>query len=373
MDVSISIIGAGVIGLAVAQRLSKSHNNLFILEKNAGFGQETSSRNSEVIHSGIYYPESSLKAKLCVEGNQLLYKYCQERDIPHKKCGKLIVATSEKDVEKLLALNKQAEINKVKGVELIDQRQILKLEPNISAKFALHVSSTGIIDSHILMEKLLADSLENGAEIAYQSELVGIAKIKGGYKLKIKESEGTLFEFTSENVINCAGLNASFISKISGMDLPEYKTYFCKGEYFRIAPPKNKLVSRLIYPLPFKNLKGLGIHATIDLGGGLKLGPNTTYLNNNVVDYRVDPNNKELFYKAAKKYLPFLEADDLSPDMAGIRPKLQAPGEQIKDFLIHHETSKGYPGFINLIGIESPGLTSSMAIAKYVSKLIQNK
>ena len=370
MDVEICIIGAGVIGLAIARKLSESHKNVFILEKNNKFGQETSSRNSEVIHSGIYYTPGSLKAKLCVEGNDLLYEYAAKKSIPFLKCGKLIVSTDEKENKQLLNLLENGKSNGLSGIELIEAAGVHKLEPNICALQALHLPQTGIIDSHLLMQHLLGDAILNGCEISYLSNVIGIKKIYNGYLISIEDEKGQFYSFTSSTIINCAGLESYNISKLAGLDDPSYQLSYCKGEYFRVRPPKNKMLSRLIYPLPPQGHEGLGVHATLELDGGLKLGPNAIYLDQNVYDYSVEARNNQAFYNSAKKYLPFLELEDLSPEMAGIRPKLQAKGEATKDFVIKNEYEKGFLNFINLIGIESPGLTASMAIAKYTESII---
>ena len=373
MDVNICIVGAGVVGLAVARELSFAQKGIFILEKNEKFGQEISSRNSEVIHSGLYYPTGSLKAQLCVRGNRMIYDYCKEKKIKHQTCGKLIVCQKTDSEQKLTALRKQATLNKVETMYLSKKESIEALEPHIQAHKAHWVPSTGIIDSHGLMQQLLFDGQENGVEVAYDSKVTDIVPLTGGYRIRIQSREDKPFTFTSKWLINCAGLGAGEIAKMAGIWDETYQLYFCKGEYFRVAPPKNRLISRLIYPLPDPRLEGLGIHATIELDGGVKLGPNALYLNEAVPDYKVDAGHRDLFYTAASKYLPFLEPGDLSPDMAGIRPKLQARGSPTRDFIIQHETTRGLPGLIDLIGIESPGLTASMAIAEYVHSLIKKQ
>lgn len=371
MDVNITIIGSGVIGLAIASHLSTHYTDIFVIEKNKRFGQETSSRNSEVIHSGIYYPEGSLKAKLCVRGRELLYKTCREENISYNKCGKLIVATNEDELDPLYALQKKALKNNVHDVQILNADQVRELEPNISAIKALYSPSTGIIDSHELMKHFEKKSILNGVDFVYNSEVEDISKQENGYLVNLKDADNNPFSFTSSVIINCAGLESDKISNMVGRRDESYRIYFCKGEYFRINPPKNRLVNRLVYPVPGSKLVGLGIHSTIDLSGGLKLGPSAFYLNENIYDYSVDSNNSFDFYNSAKKFLPFLEHNDLSPDMAGIRPKIQAPGSETKDFIIRNETDNGFNNFINLIGIESPGLTSCMAISEYVETLIK--
>lgn len=372
MDACITIIGAGVIGLAVAEELSSRHSGVFVIEKHNTFGQETSSRNSEVIHAGIYYTRGSLKARLCVEGNSLLYEYCTKYDVPFRKCGKLIVATSKEEVEIIEGIRQTAAIN---GVELItvDRKAIDEMEPHVNALKALYSPSTGIVDSHSLMKQFETNTINNGGQVVYGSEVATIRRISGGYEITLIDADKQNYTFTTEFVINSAGLTADKISEMAGIVDDNLKIMFCKGEYFRINPPKNKLVNRLIYPVPHHNMEGIGIHITIDMGGGVKLGPDVLYLGNNEYDYRLTPSKQEAFYLAARKYLPFLEYDDIAPEMAGIRPKTQKPGEPQRDFYIMDEGSHGLPGFINLIGMESPGLTSSISIAKYVNSLVGNK
>lgn len=371
MDAGITIIGAGVIGLAIAEKVSEEHDNVFLIEKHTSFGQETSSRNSEVIHAGIYYDKDSLKARLCVEGNRLLYDYCKKYDVPHRNCGKLIVATTEEEIGVIEGIRRTAEGNGVNLV-LCEKDRIAELEPNIFALKALFSPATGIVDSHSLMKQYETNAINNGAHIVYGSEVKGISRIDNGYEVTLLDSDGGTYSFTTGMVINSAGLTADIISEIAGIEDAGLKIMFCKGEYFRINPPKNRLISRLIYPVPHKNMEGIGIHVTVDMGGGVKLGPDVKYLESNVYDYRLTPSKQEAFFRSAVKFLPFLQYDDIAPEMAGIRPKIQKPGEPQKDFYIREESGRGFPRFINLIGMESPGLTSSLAIANYVNQLVNN-
>ncbi|MDD3700331.1 MAG: NAD(P)/FAD-dependent oxidoreductase [Bacteroidales bacterium] len=371
MEAKVTIIGAGVIGLAIAEELSKKFNKIFVVEKNKKFGQETSSRNSEVIHSGIYYPTNSLKAKLCVEGNKMLYDFCIKHGIPHSRCGKLVVATNLKEEMILNKILNQAIRNGVKDGQLISREKALELEPEIFCTKALHFPSTGIIDSHGLMKRLEANATINGVSFAYNSEVVKIERIEGGYAITVKENN-IQFIFTTEYVINASGLNADQIAKIAGAFQKAYKIHYWKGDYFAVGNGKNKKINRLIYPVPQTNVVGLGIHATLDLNHGMKLGPDSTYLQSNTIDYSIDKKKQTAFLLAAQKYLPFLEFEDLHPDQAGVRPKLQLPGEPVRDFIITKETASGHPNFINLIGLESPGLTSCLSIGHMISKLLDN-
>jgi len=370
MDSDITIIGAGVIGLAIAEKLSEDYNNVFLIEKHTSFGQETSSRNSEVIHAGIYYTRDSLKSRLCVEGKWLLYDYCRKYNVPFNNCGKLIVATSEMEIPVIEGIRQTAIKNGVDDLSFLGKEEIAALEPNIFALKALSSPSTGIVDSHSLMKQYETNAMNNGCQIVYGSEVIGIMKINGGYKITVNEADKENYSFTSRVIINSAGLTSDKISEMAGIIDDNLKIMFCKGEYFRINPPKNRLIKRLIYPVPHQNMEGVGIHVTIDMGGGVKLGPDVKYLESNIYDYKLTSSKQESFYSSAKKFLPFLEYHDITPEMAGIRPKIQKPGEPLRDFYIMEESKRGFPGFINLIGMESPGLTSSIAIAKYVEKLI---
>lgn len=369
-DIEITIVGAGVVGLAIAEKISANHNNVFVIEKHSTFGQETSSRNSEVIHAGIYYPRESLKAKLCVEGKKLLYDYCEKYDVPFRRCGKLIVATSEEEIRVIEGVRATALKNGVDDLIVIDRDEIAEMEPAIYALKALYSPSTGIIDSHSLMKQYETNTLNNGGQIVYGSEVIAIRRIDKGYEITLNDADGKIYSFSSAIVINSAGLESDNIARLTGITDDYLKIMFCKGEYFRINPPKNKLINRLIYPVPHPELEHIGVHVTVDLAGGVKLGPDVKYLESNIYDYKLTPSKQEAFYLSAKKFLPFLEFDDIAPEMAGIRPKLQRPGEALRDYYIREESERGYPGFINLIGMESPALTSSLAIARYVNKLV---
>lgn len=363
----ITIIGAGVAGLAIASELASEDTSIILLEKNSKFGQETSSRNSEVIHGGIYYQEKSLKAELCVRGRILLYETCRKYDIPHKNCGKLIIAINEEEIKSLEELKAKAEKNGVFDLVFLDRKEIKKREPHIDAICALYSPSTGIIDSHSLMYHFLCRAEARGLLINYNAPLTSLEKIKDRWLCTGKDSDGSSFTFSSGVVINAAGLGASQVAEMAGMK--DYKIHYCKGEYFSVIKGKNRLIKGLVYPSPARDMVSLGIHTVIDLGGGLKLGPSAFYVDE--IDYSVNPDNRDLFYENCKAFLPFLEKEDLVPDMSGIRPKLQGPGEPVRDFVI--KTERGdFEGLINLIGIESPGLTSCMAIARYVSEIYKN-
>ena len=370
----IVIIGAGVVGVAIASELAQAdlNKNILVLEKADSCGQETSSRNSEVIHGGMYYPSDTLKANLCVEGRRLLYEICARQKLPCKKTGKLIIAVENEELAALDDIRRQGELNGVEGLRMISRAELRKIEPNLNGMAALFSEETGIIDSYQLMEYFLQTAREKGVIAAYNSEAVGINKMDSGYKITVRNLDETLV-IKSAVVINSAGLDSDTLAKCAGIDLKKnkYELHYCKGQYCRVASGKAKLLNRLAYPVPKPKSGGLGVHATLDLGGGLRLGPDDKYSNNRIKDYSVDESKKREFYLSAVKFMPFINEQDLSLDIAGIRPKLQEELGEFRDFVIKEESDKGFPGFINLIGIESPGLTASPAIAKYVKGLLR--
>jgi L-2-hydroxyglutarate oxidase LhgO len=366
--VDVIIIGAGVVGLAVAAEIAGRlpGHQVILMERNEQFGQETSSRNSEVIHSGIYYPKDSLKATLCVQGKKLLYDFCQRHDIPHSRLGKLVVAASDEERPALSALMDNALSNGIDDVRLLDAGEVLQMEPNVSAKAALFSPSTGIIDTHSLMKKLERLALSGGVMTAYRHNAKGIHPQEGRYRVEFTNPDGSEGAVRCSWLINCAGLGSDRVASWLGIDVEKegYKIHPCKGEYFTASYSKGQMTKRLIYPTPHKDLKSLGIHVSKSLDGRLRLGPSAFYVDR--LDYTVDSSHRDDFFHAVSGYLPFLEATDLEPDMAGIRPKLQAPGQPFRDFIICHEKSRGLQGAINLVGIESPGLTSCLSIARMV-------
>jgi len=374
-QVDIVVIGAGVIGLAVSAELSVYGRSLYCIERHNSFGQETSSRNSEVIHAGIYYPKESLKARSCIEGNKLLYELCIKNKIPHRQTQKLIVATSDAEIADLKDLFKKGTDNGVSGLRLIDKKEISRIEPEVKAAAALVSPSTGIIDSHRFMQFLVSRMKDNNAEVIYNSEVAKIQKTGSNYKITIKEQKSEEFSFESRIVINSAGLESDTIASKVGIDIESkgYRLKYCKGQYFRVIDSlKSKMVNRLIYPVPKPKSAGLGIHATPDLAGSLRLGPDDKYIGRDQINFDVDINQRDKFLDSARNFLPFLEKGDLIPDTSGIRPKLQGEGEDFRDFVVKEETDSGFPGFVNLVGIESPGLTACLSIAKYTKKLINH-
>ena len=373
-QVDVIIIGAGVAGLSVAARITRDFPGLatVVLDKEQQFGWHTSSRNSEVIHGGMYYPTGSLKAQLCVEGRPMLYEFCEKHNVPHQRIGKLIIAREETEIHHIEEIAKQGAINGMTDLVMLGRGEVSCLEPDIKAIAAIHSPSTGIIDSHKLMARFeqIIESGENNF-IAYKNEVTNVEHVNGKYIVTFRGPDGQTEQLACRYLINCAGLWADKVCEWFGIDTAKEgsKVYWVKGEYFSISAGKSKKLNHLIYPPPLKALKGLGIHVTKSLDGRARLGPSAFYVKD--INYDVDASHGEEFFTAAKSYLPFLERDDIAPDMAGIRPKIQAPTDPVKDFVICHETERGFPGLINLVGIESPGLTACIAIAKKVAAMIE--
>ena len=346
-------------GLSIAHKLCSVYENILLIEKESTFGRHVSSRNSEVIHSGIYYEPDSLKAKLCVEGNQKLAGYAESNNINHKICGKLVVVSDTKELQQLEALMNNGIRNGVEGLEIISAEEVKKREPHIHSAGALWVPSAGIIDSHAVMQKLDYQIKSQDGVVVYNSEVTGIQYENDTYLVSFNNLNYTA---TSPIVINSAGLWCDKISSMVG--ITDYELHICKGEYYKTSLYRHQINS-LIYPLPTDI--SLGLHIVMHLDGTIGFGPNAYYVDE--IDYRMDDSNKKTFLKHINKYLDLPE-ESLSQDFTGIRPKIQGPGEPSQDFIIKNETEKGYHNFINLIGIESPGLTSSLAIAEYVKEII---
>lgn len=368
----VTVIGAGVVGLAIAARVAKRNRQVYVLEKNQSFGLETSSRQSGVIHAGIYYPQGSLKAQLCVAGNRSLYELCPRYDIGHKRLGKLIVAANDEESGELEAWLERGRGNGAEGLKLLSRRELKELEPNLAGVAAMLSPSSGIIDSHALMQYFIAKAVKGGAQIAYQSRVVGIEKAAEGYEVRVEDGGGES-SFITRVLINSAGLHSDKIAEMAGIDIDGagYRLHYCKGDYFSLRGRQSTRVNRLIYPVPPSDIVGVGIHITCDLEGRVRLGPDIEYVDS--LDYAIDRRQQKLFYDSVRKLLPAIDYDDLEPEMAGIRPKLQEPGGEIRDFVIRDEVGRGLPAFINLIGIESPGLTAAPAIAEYVAGLIEER
>jgi len=366
--VDIVVIGAGVVGLAVGAAVSAEDRETYILEQEEAYGQGTSSRNSEVIHAGIYYPKGSLKAELCVKANPMIYDICERHRVPYRRCGKIIVGNGEAEVRQLEGIIRHARDIGARDLELINADRVHALEPNVRADAAILSPTTGIVDAHGLMDHFhrVARSKTGSDPLVLDTMVTGIEPVENSYVVSMV-SGGEPFKVEAEVVINSAGLYADRVAAMAGIDVDEagYRIHWCKGEYFSLTgkPPARMLV----YPPPPMDAASLGIHSVPDLTHRLRFGPNAFYVDE--INYAVE-SDKTPFWRDIVRYFPSVKPGDLHPDMAGIRAKLQAPGDPVRDFVIRHEEDRGLPGFINLVGIESPGLTCAPAIAEMVAEMV---
>ena len=366
-DIDCVVIGAGVVGLAIARALALQGREVLLAEATEAIGTGTSSRNSEVIHAGIYYPAGSLKAKLCVRGKHMLYDYCAERGIGHRRLGKLIVATEPGQEAQLAAIAAKARANGVDDMVTLDAAQARELEPALRCTAALLSPSTGIVDSHGLMLAFQGDAENAGAQCVFHTPLVsGQVRPEGGFDLQFGGDEE--MALSCNTLINASGIHAPTLARrIAGVPADSIPPeYLCKGSYFTLggrAP-----FSHLIYPMP--QAAGLGVHLTLDMGGQAKFGPDTEWIERE--DYTLDARRAEVFYEAVRTYWPALPDGALAPGYTGIRPKISGPHEPAADFMISAPGSHGVPGLVNLFGIESPGLTASLAIAEAVQHSLQS-
>ncbi len=368
-EAAVTVIGGGVVGLALAAELSRTHAPLYLLERNPKCGEETSSRNSEVIHAGIYYPRDSLKTRLCIEGNHLLYSLCEAHAIPCRRTGKIITATCESELRDLEELFAHGSENGA-TLRMLTAKQVHALEPDVVSVGGIFSPSTGIISAHGLMEYFHRTARANGAEIQMRCTVTGLEKVPGGFRVTVREN-GRASSFSSERVINAAGLEADTVAGLAGIEVGAagYRLHWCKGSYFSLPGRMGRRLARLVYPAPSKDT--LGVHAVLDLGGRIKFGPDVEYLPERVLDYSVPEAKRDAFAASVRRILPDIRDEDLTPDMSGIRPKLQAQGGPPCDFVISDESGRGLEGLINLIGIDSPGLTASPAIARHVADLMK--
>ncbi len=365
VDTDVVVVGAGVVGLAVAREFALNGHEVVIVEKNGAIGEETSSRNSEVIHAGIYYPQGSYKARLCVEGKERLYEFCADYHVPCSRLGKLIVAADESERPVLDGLLQKARNNGLTDLQKLDRKTVLELEPNLDVDSALLSPSTGIIDSHAYMLALLGDAEKHGASLALNTRLRGGRREKGtGFLLSFSEPAG--IELTCRRIVLACGLWTNDLARslgVSGEVIPEL--FLTKGNYYSLSQPA--YFRHLIYPVPV--VGGAGVHLTLDMSGHVKFGPDVEWLTDQDpanIDYRVDPARAEAFYAAVRAYWPGLKDGALLPGYAGVRPKLSGPKDPMCDFRIDGPDIHGITGLTCLYGMESPALTASLAIAKEV-------
>jgi len=361
------VVGAGVVGLACARRLAQAGREVIVLEAEELIGSHTSSRNSEVIHAGIYYPTGSLRAETCVAGKQALYPYCEAHGVPHKNVMKLIVASEESEIPRLKALKEKAAENGVPDLEYLDARAVERLEPAVRAVAGLLSPSTGIIDSHGLMVAYLGDAEAHGAWVALKSPLLGGQVHEDGIAIEVGGEEP--MRLKTRTLVNSAGLGAQAVARsIEGMGEQHIPVrHLAKGNYYAMSGKQP--FKHLVYPMPAASV--LGVHVTIDLAGRCRFGPDLEWVDE--LDYSVDPMRAEKFYDAVRTYFPGLEDDTLMPDYCGIRPKIHGPGEAQPDFVIQGPEVHGVSGLVNLFGIESPGLTASLALADKVAERLGNR
>ncbi|WP_341992602.1 NAD(P)/FAD-dependent oxidoreductase [Azorhizobium sp. AG788] len=369
IDVDHVVIGAGVVGLATAASLARTGAEVFVLEAGPCIGSGISSRNSEVIHSGVYYPTGTLRHVLCVEGRRRLYDYCASHGVPHRKCGKLVVATSDAEAEKIAAIAVRAVENGVENTELIDGAAARALEPALQAVAALHVKETGIVDTHAYMLSLQGEVEAAGGAVLLSHKVRGGTVTPGGFELVLDAPGGPLVVRSRTLVLAAGPWTHPVAAKIAGYDMSAIPPLvLAKGSYF--SYPSKPVFSRLIYPAPIDG--GLGTHVTLDLAGRMRFGPDVEWLDGNdpdAVDFAVDPARAQSFYASVRRFWPGLPDGALTPDYSGVRPKLAERGTQA-DFLIHGPKDHGLPGLVALYGIESPGLTSSLAIGDLVTGLL---
>ncbi len=355
------VVGAGVIGLAVARALARTGREVIVVESESGIGAGVSSRNSEVIHAGIYYPTGLDKTRLCVDGKAMLYAFCQEFGVPHKRCGKLLVAVNAGEVDKLAALKAQAEANSVVDLIWLSGKEARALEPALVVERALLSPSTGIVDSHAFMLALRGDAEAHGAMIAFETPVLAGRAGERGFVIETGGPAPT--RIAASMVVNAAGLGAQAVARsIAGVPAAKIPPlYLAKGNYFSLKG--RSPFSRLIYPMPTPG--GLGVHLTLDFAGQTKFGPDVEWVD--AIDYDVDPRRAASFYAAIRRYWPDLPENALQPAYAGVRPKIARPGGSTTDFLLQTEKDHGVARLINMFGIESPGLTASLAIADWVA------
>jgi len=361
------VVGGGVVGLACAAACARGGASVVVLEAEPGIARGVTSRNSEVVHAGLYYPADSRKTALCLAGRRALYPFCEARRVPHRRLGKLVVASDEAEVATIEALHARATANGVEGLALLAPAAIAELEPEVAARLALHSTETGIVDAHAFCLALQAEAEAAGAVVLCERRVVALDRRSFGWRLEVRDGSGAREDVDAGVVVDAAGLAADAVAELAGLDVDAlgWRIHPCKGDYFKLGPGVRLRLSRLVYPVPQQ--AGLGIHATLDLAGHVRFGPDTEYVA--ALDYDVDPAKAERFREAASRYLPGLAGASLVPDYAGIRPKLAGPGQGFRDFVIEEAGAHGAPGFVACLGIESPGLTAALAIGDVVAAL----
>ncbi len=360
------VIGAGIVGLACAYELCRRLDSVVIIEREVGPGREISSRNSGVIHAGIYYPSDSLKTKLCIEGNRRLYEWCEAHEVPHRRTGKLIVATSAEDEQRLLTIARHAKEVGAGELRLMSGSEASEQEPELRCELALHSPTSGVVDVHEFIASLVREIKEADGVVVYHTAVDEIRKAEDGWIIQTTDTVGNQAELHTRRIVNAAGLSALEVAAKSGLpdEQRPWRLYPCKGSYFALgagAPPTR---NSLIYPLPEGG--GLGVHITADISGARRAGPDAEFID--TIDYSVDESRAGRFAKAVARYLPAIRPEHLTPDYSGIRPKLVGPGGGFADFVIANPALQ--PGMVHLIGIESPGLTAALAIGAHVSDVI---
>ena len=363
------IVGAGVVGLACGAELARAGRGVIVVERHGAPGREVSSRNSEVVHAGLYYPEASLKARMCVEGRRLLYRRCAELGLPCRKIGKYVVATDDAGLAILDDILARGRANGAGALEIVDAGTLSRAEPRVRARAALWSPESGIVDAHALVSSYQAELEAHGGTLVLHTRVVGLQpRPGGGWRVDTESAERERFAVHVARVVNAAGLEADTVAALAGIDVDAagLRQHPCKGDYFAVAPVLGALTRHLVYPVPVRG--GLGIHVTPDLGGRFRLGPDIEWVE--TPRYDVDPAKAERFASAVAGYLPELRAEHLSPDFAGVRPKLQRPEDPFRDFWVEEASALGAPGLVNLAGIESPGLTAAGALARRVASLV---
>ncbi len=362
----VAVVGAGVTGLASALALARRGLAVTVVDAGEKAGQGISSRNSQVLHSGLYYPTGSLKARLCVEGRRLLLGFCRAHGVPHALVGKLIVASAPEEEPELERLRSQGRANGVEGLTLVGADAVRAKEPQVRATAALWSPATGIIDVHALVSALEAACRRRDVTFAFRHRLVAL---QPGYRLGVEGPAGEPLELRADAVVNAAGLHADTVASLAGIDVDAagYRQHWVKGSYFRLA---RRRLRHLVYPVPARHLAGLGVHVTIGLDGDTRLGPDVELIEPREEAYAVDEARADAFAAAAARYLDGLTVDELQPDQAGLRPKLSRPGEPWRDFVLAEESARGLPGFVNCLGLESPGVTACLAVGEQVAALV---